>query len=134
MKIVIDIPDRFTKMIGFTTPELEVIATAVIHGTPLPDDAEILTAEAYSELCLMASVLNDTKSEVKALKKRQWSAMEANVKNEKYNRYLAEYLKGYMCALSTVEGIIAENETHEEHTEPHDNDDCMFGDYMSPIV
>ena len=72
-------------------------------------------------------VLEDIKAEIKALRKRQWDAMEANVKNENYNPYLAEYLKGYMCALSTVEGIIAENETH-------DNDDCMFGDYMSPIV
>ena len=73
------------------------------------------------------AVLENIKAEIKALKKRQWGAMEANVKNENYNPYLAEYLKGYMCALSTVEGIIAENETH-------DNDDCMFGDYMSPIV
>lgn len=114
MQIVIDIPDRYTKLIGFTTPELEVIAKAVIHGTPLPDDAEILTAEAYSELCLMASALNDTKSEIKALKKRQWDAMEANVKNENYNPYLAEYLKGYICALSMIEGIIAESEAESE--------------------
>ena len=36
MKMVIDIPDRFAKLIGFTTPELEVLAIAVLHGTPLP--------------------------------------------------------------------------------------------------
>ena len=36
IELVIKIPDRYTKMIGFTTPELEVIATAVLHGTPLP--------------------------------------------------------------------------------------------------
>lgn len=50
------------------------------------------------------------KEEIKALKKRQWDAMEANVKNENYNPYLAEYLKGYICALSMIEGIIAESE------------------------
>lgn len=27
----------------------------IINGTPLPEDAEILTAEAYSDLCLRAS-------------------------------------------------------------------------------
>lgn len=36
MQIVIDIPDRFAGLIGFTTPEIEVIVTAVLHGTPLP--------------------------------------------------------------------------------------------------
>lgn len=65
MKIVIDIPDRYTKLIGFTTPELEVIATAVLHGTPLPEDAEILTAEAYSELCLMASKAREYEADSK---------------------------------------------------------------------
>ena len=58
-------------------------------------------------------VLEDIKAEIKALKKRQWDAMEANVKNNSYNPYLAEYLKGYICALSMVEGIIAENEDKE---------------------
>ena len=77
------------------------------------------------------AVLENIKAEIKALKKRQWSAMEANVKNEHYNPYLAEYLKGYICALSTVEGMIAEVDAR---TEEDKEDDEMFGDYMSPIV
>ena len=66
MKIMIDIPEPlYNYALGLpnkTTlgsygvyPMLTDIAFAVKGGQPLPEDAEILTAEAYSELCLMAS-------------------------------------------------------------------------------
>lgn len=45
--------------------------------------------------------------EIKNVKVRQADALEANVKNENYNSHLAEYIKGYICALSYTEGIIA---------------------------
>ena len=89
MKIVIDIPEDVKDAFVRYGSQEDVIATAIANGTPLPEDAEILTAEAYSELCLMAS------------KAREYEA--------------------------DVEGTVAESETF-------DNDDCMFGDYMSPIV
>jgi hypothetical protein len=50
--------------------------------------------------------------EIKNVKVRQADALEANVKNENYNSHLAEYIKGYICALSYTEGIIAK--IHEE--------------------
>lgn len=45
--------------------------------------------------------------EIKNAKVRQADVLEANVKNENYNSYLAEYIKGYLCGLSYTEGIIA---------------------------
>lgn len=34
---------------------MDFLYTIVRNGTPLPDGAEILTKEAYSDLCLRAS-------------------------------------------------------------------------------
>ena len=56
MRMVIDIPEENYERLKFTSvalnnPYLKVIA----NGTPLPEGAEILTAEAYSDLCLRAS-------------------------------------------------------------------------------
>lgn len=58
MRIVIEIPE--TKYLslkkclenGITLGMTDI---AVLNGTPLPEGAEILTAEAYSDLCLRAS-------------------------------------------------------------------------------
>lgn len=59
MKIVIDIPeDRYEtlKMLSETpTFYLDFYQRLIVNGTPLPEGAEILTAEAYSDLCLRAS-------------------------------------------------------------------------------
>lgn len=57
MKIVIDIPEEEYKrmvekrMFG----RVDVWKDAICNGIPLPEGAEILTAEAYSDLCLRAS-------------------------------------------------------------------------------
>ena len=45
--------------------------------------------------------------EITETKKRQWDAMETNAKCKIPNPYFAEYIKGYICALSYVEGFIA---------------------------
>ena len=71
-------------------------------------EANNQVAEWLKELKHHRNVIDKTKEEIKAVKVRQMNALEANVKNETYNQYLAEYLKGYICALSTVEGIISE--------------------------
>ena len=52
MKIVIDIPEYIYKVCqGHRDPVYGYIA----KGTPLPEGAEILTKEAYSDLCTMAA-------------------------------------------------------------------------------
>lgn len=58
--------------------------------------------------------------EIINIKVRQADALAANVKNENYNSHLAEYIKGYICALSYTEGIIAK--IHEEVNADEDSD------------
>ena len=93
MKIVIDIPDRYTKMIGFTTPELEVIAKAVIHGKPLPDDAIIIDAKEQSDYVF--------------------------VEKAKYNDLVEAASKALTDRIkkSLHEGVIAESEAESEDKE-----------------
>ena len=81
------------------------------------DDTEIMDncIECAKEHRQLAEWLRELKAyreelpkEIKNVKVRQADALEANVKNENYNLYLAEYIKGYICALSYTEGIIAQ--------------------------
>lgn len=57
MRLVVELPDEEYKrmvekrMFG----RVDVWKDAICNGTPLPEGAEILTAEAYSDLCLRAS-------------------------------------------------------------------------------
>lgn len=65
MRFVLDIPaatteeaaDAIRRAERFKTEKefLDMICMTVQNGYPLPDDCEILTKEAYSELCLSAS-------------------------------------------------------------------------------
>ena len=120
MKIMIDIPEPlYNYALGLpnkTTlgsygvyPMLTDIAFAVKGGQPLPEDAEILTAEAYSELCLMASAY------------REFLNAE-----EEIRRLPQVWEEGT--------GIQKCIDILDKRHERADNDDCMFGDYMSPIV
>lgn len=59
MKLVIDIPNEAYEeipKIPFTQRDVLYTFTAWIKdGKPIPDDCEILTKEAYEDLCLRAS-------------------------------------------------------------------------------
>jgi hypothetical protein len=62
MQIVINISkDDFeeicmqARMVEDTGSLFGRIRKAIFHGTPLPEGAEILTKEAYSDLCMRAS-------------------------------------------------------------------------------
>lgn len=63
MKIVIDIPDdeyqRTMQHYEQFPRDLSRYERRIIDGTPLPDGAEILTKEAYSDLCLRATAYDD---------------------------------------------------------------------------
>ena len=67
MKIVIDIPEYMYKDIkncGYVYPEhAEDLASYIINGTPLPEGAEILTKDAYSDLCTRAADVPNFESE-----------------------------------------------------------------------
>lgn len=56
MKMVIDIPEEMYNM-ACKYPEMVLAGypLCIKNGTPLPEGAEILTKEAYSDLCLRAS-------------------------------------------------------------------------------
>ena len=61
MKLLVEIPDyryRAIKKIDVTqkpyTINVRSAITAIKNGQPLPEDCEILTKEAYSDLCLRA--------------------------------------------------------------------------------
>lgn len=57
MKIVVDIPDEEYKLAKLVV-ECGMGNSAIrriMNGKPLPEGAEILTKEAYSDLCLRAS-------------------------------------------------------------------------------
>lgn len=62
MKLLVEIPDyryRAIKKIDVTQKPYTInersAITVIKNGQPLPEDCEILTKEAYSDLCLMAS-------------------------------------------------------------------------------
>ena len=56
MKIVIEISERAYKFIEENgIKDIYGIEEAICNGQILPDNAEILTAKAYSDLCLRAS-------------------------------------------------------------------------------
>ena len=58
MKILIDISERDYELIRYNiqaTSTFENAYYAIRNGTVIPKGAEILTAEAYSDLCLRAS-------------------------------------------------------------------------------
>lgn len=57
MKIVIDIPDEEYKLDKWLSDSGmgSTAISRILDGIPLPEGAEILTAEAYSDLCLRAS-------------------------------------------------------------------------------
>ena len=75
------------------------------------DDDCLEYAKEYRQLAEWLKELKAYKEElpkeIKNAKVRQANALEANAKNENYNPYLAEYIKGYLCGLSYTEGIIA---------------------------
>ena len=60
MKIVIDIPAEDFEKVKCGRGAVSMMRKAIIHGTPLPDGAEILTKEAYSDLCMRAADVPDT--------------------------------------------------------------------------
>lgn len=83
-------------------------------GEPVGDLPE-LEAEhkQYAEwLKELKAYKEELPKKIKETKIRQSYALEANAKNENYNSHLAEFIKGYICALSLTEGIIAK--IHEE--------------------
>lgn len=55
MKIVIDISAEDFEKVKCGRGAVSMMRKAIIHGTPLPEGAEILTKEAYSDLCTMAA-------------------------------------------------------------------------------
>lgn len=71
MQIVIDIPDKVYGLIKYFESALDndyktgddvgaILIKAVLNGTSLPEGAEILTKEAYSDLCRRAADVPDT--------------------------------------------------------------------------
>lgn len=64
-ELVIKIPEELYEAYKGRPPMLgdagmDMIAQAIANGTPLPDGAEILTKEAYSDLCSRAADVPDT--------------------------------------------------------------------------
>ncbi|MBQ6148954.1 MAG: hypothetical protein IJI83_05355 [Oscillospiraceae bacterium] len=58
MELVIDIPEKlYNKM--KTYQGLDDTYVAVKNGIPLPEGAEVLTKEAYSDLCMRAAESED---------------------------------------------------------------------------
>ena len=58
MQIVIDIPEETYKATCngcMLPPDVDNVVRGIKNGTPLPDGAEILTKEAYSDLCTRAA-------------------------------------------------------------------------------
>lgn len=58
MKLLIEIPDQMHERISVDTVsmrEMQLLLMVIRQGQPLPEDCEILTKEAYSDLCLRAS-------------------------------------------------------------------------------
>ena len=55
MKIVIDIDEKDYQMCRHLLGDADAIERAIANGQVLPKDCQILTHEAYSELCLLAS-------------------------------------------------------------------------------
>lgn len=53
MKVLIEIPEKWSDKTD--VPTAEEWEEIVMSGQPLPDDCEILTKEAYSDLCMRAS-------------------------------------------------------------------------------
>lgn len=58
MKIVVDIPDEEYESyaLAITFGMGNTAIRRILNGTPFPEGAEILTKEAYSDLCLRASL------------------------------------------------------------------------------
>lgn len=54
MELVIDIPEVFYEYCKAQEDAIE-IQLAVKNGIPLPEGAEILSKEAYSDLCMRAA-------------------------------------------------------------------------------
>ncbi len=73
MKLVIDISAEDFEKVKCGRGAVSMMRKAIIHGTPLPEDAEILTKEAYSDLCRRA----------------------ANVPNFESEEYIEQRLEGY---------------------------------------
>lgn len=65
MKIVIDIPEEDYKRMKEQSMfgRVDVWRQAIQNGQPLPDDVEILTKEAYSDLCSRAADVPDFENE-----------------------------------------------------------------------
>ena len=63
MKIVIDISAEDFEKVKCGRGAVSMMRKAIIHGTPLPEGAEILTKEAYSDLCLRAANYEARKAE-----------------------------------------------------------------------
>jgi hypothetical protein len=74
MQIVIDIDDRVYGLLKYFAGSLgladkkdddnvkTVLMRAIVNGTLLPEGSEILTKEAYSDLCMRASKAESEKS------------------------------------------------------------------------
>ena len=66
MKILIKLDKRlykYAKHHTLTSTEIDEICDVIANGTPLPEGAEILTKEAYSDLCRRAADVPDFESE-----------------------------------------------------------------------
>ena len=58
MKIIIDIPeDTYAEIVEYGIANWYSLTMAFRDGQPIPDNCEILTKEAYEDLCARASGL-----------------------------------------------------------------------------
>ena len=55
MKLIVDISAEDFEKVKCGRGAVSMMRKAIIHGTPLPEGAEILTKEAYSDLCMRAA-------------------------------------------------------------------------------
>lgn len=94
----------------------------IVFGTKLMKQTEAYkyNAQILEWLRELKAYREELPKEIKNIKVRQADALAANVKNENYNSHLAEYIKGYICALSYTEGTIAK--IHEEVNADEDSD------------
>lgn len=89
MKRLIDISDEDYEVYKRLS-ETRIVGSAIqriVDSTPLPEGAEILTAEAYSDLCLRAS---KEKSKWNVIKKRPMDAEEREELSEELGYDIAD--------------------------------------------
>ena len=77
MLLLIDIPEEWMNDDdGIECPSCYELGRVILKGQPLPEDCEILTREAYSNLCAEATGINGNKLWLKVfreqLKNEDW--------------------------------------------------------------